>query len=131
VKNIRRFDMRKPSSDNNGSGPSHAPRLQPQPRADRAVARGKRTRGGVSPDDRLQISARISASKAFSPPSDVALANRTALERGNMARGDVVDVHQIESRVDECRHAAGAQPRRSFVPLASAGCRADRWVPTD
>ena len=42
-----------------------------------------------------------------SPPEDVALADAATMKRQQMSGGNVIDVHDVESRVHIGRHAAG------------------------
>ena len=63
-------------------------------------------RGGRLPG-LLATSARISDSDGVLPAEDIALAGTAALERRDVAGGNVVDMHHVEAGIDEGRHAAG------------------------
>ena len=63
---------------------------------------------------------------------DIALADAAALERSEMARGDVVDVDKVQPGIDEGRHASGRRlnddapgRRRAHVARADRGRRVD------
>ena len=51
------------------------------------------------------------------PAENVTLADAPALERREMALGDIVDMHHVEPGIDEGRHAAARPPRRIMRPV--------------
>ena len=70
----------------------------------KSIVRGSFNVGGPPPDKAGDVGQHVGEQHVVAA-EDIALADPASLQRGEMAGGDVIDISEIEPRVDEGRHA--------------------------